>query len=103
MVLIGKLSCQIKDVKQVAQIYSKIDKLPPYIKKSGPYFQVSKKEGLRALTLYRAEEGKFDQAYDYIVERLKTFAGVASVSYSVERWENIQDTLAILREMGPPE
>ncbi len=102
MVLVGQLSCQMKDVKQVAQIYSKFDKLPSYIKKTGPYFQVSKKGGLRALTIYRADDGKFDQAYDYLLERLKPFAGVASVSFSVERWENLKDTLGILRSLGPP-
>lgn len=91
----------MKDIKQVAQIYSKIDKLPPYIKRSGPYFQVSEKEGLRALTLYRTEGGKLDQVHDYLLERYEPFARVSSVSYSIERWENIQDALAILREMGP--
>ncbi len=101
MVLVGQLSCQMKDVKQVAKIYSTFASLPPYIKKTGPYFQVSKKEGLRALTIYRADEGCFDKAYDYLLGRLQPFAGVASVTFSVERWDNLPDTLAILRDLGP--
>ena len=101
MVLIGQLSCQMKDVKQMAQIYSKFESLPSYIKKSGPYFQVSEKEGVRAITLYLADDGEVDKAHDFLLERYEPFSGVSSVSYSLERWENIKDTLEILRSLGP--
>ncbi|MEN8257594.1 MAG: hypothetical protein ABFS09_07000 [Thermodesulfobacteriota bacterium] len=85
----------------MAQIYSKFADLPSYIKKSGPYFQVSEKEGVRALTLYLADEGKIDKAHDYLLERYEPFSRVSSASYSVERWENIKDALATLRNLGP--
>ncbi len=100
MVLIGQLSCQMKDVKQMAQIYSKFESLPTYIKKSGPYFQVNAKEGVKAITLYLADDGQVDKAHDYLLERYKPFAGVSSVCYSLERWSNIKDTLEILRNLG---
>ena len=100
MILIGQLSCEVKDVKQVANIYSKFEALPSYIKRTGPYFQVSKKEGIQAITIYMTtDDGKFNDAYDFLLDRYNSFKGVSSVSFSVERWENFTGALDILRNL----
>ncbi|PLX46927.1 MAG: hypothetical protein C0613_15315 [Desulfobulbaceae bacterium] len=102
MVLIGQLSCQLKDIKEVAKIYRNFAALPAHIGKAGPYFRIRDKKGLQALTIYRVEGGDLAAAHDYLLERYKPFAGVPSVSYSVTGWQDLSEALETLRNMGPP-
>lgn len=96
MVLVGQLSCQMKDVKALALVYSKFGKLPDSIKKIGPYFQVDGKEGVRSLTLYIFDQKNYEEVHDHLMERYSPMSGVSTVSYSIERWEDLKDALALL-------
>lgn len=100
MIMFGTLNFPPDSAKAVAERYAQAAPVPEFMKVSGPYIRSDIANGISTLSIFEFEDGRADEALDYLKKRYATFAAVPGTTSTIEEWLGIEAAFQVLEEMN---
>ena len=97
MILIVNISFPRSSVKQAAQAFTNLPKVPASVKRQGPYFSFAEIDKISSITFYSFGGGRITgEEKKFVESRMKVFCDVPGFSYSIEDWLNMEEALVVV-------
>ena len=94
MVIVTTVFFNKKNMCEMERPMEELSPIPGYINMMGPYIKnVKFGGGIQTINLFEFDESRLVEARDFISDRMRTYAEIADLNYSVELWLNLEDVL----------
>ena len=99
MILIAQIQIPMESLKQAAELYRGLSKLPASVQMHGPYFWFHKNKSLHALATYRFTEKEISvQEKRFIEKRLTPFRDIPGSEVDLTEAMDLPETLEALQK-----
>ena len=98
MIRIAHLSFPADSAEAVVAHLGQTPPVPTFMTMHGPLVKGSSEEGIKTMSFYQFDDGKLNEANDYLTRRYDMYRGVPGVVVEIEEWVDADLALQLMEE-----